>query len=110
MECRAGTILFGHYSEVDGGTVQIFLFSGSVVVGVVRLKWLGGVVRFFKSFSSLCCQLFWRAVVCGRAPFFYIDFSAWLYYYTFRGFVFYKLLILCYLLQMVEEEYGLGRL
>jgi hypothetical protein len=29
----------GHYSGVDGGTVQIFLFSGSVVTGTVRLKW-----------------------------------------------------------------------
>ncbi len=24
VECRAGTILFGHYPGVDGGTVQIF--------------------------------------------------------------------------------------
>ncbi len=24
MECRAGTILFGHYSGEDGGTVQNF--------------------------------------------------------------------------------------
>jgi hypothetical protein len=39
VECRAGTILFGHYSEVDGGTVQIFFFSGSAVAGTVRLKW-----------------------------------------------------------------------
>ncbi len=31
--------LFGHYSEVDGGTVQIFFFSGSVVAGTVRLRW-----------------------------------------------------------------------
>jgi hypothetical protein len=47
VECRAGTILFGHYSEVDGGTVQIFLFSGSVVAGTVRLKWWGGGLAFF---------------------------------------------------------------
>ncbi len=39
VECRAGTILFGHYFEVNGGTVQIFLFFGSVVAGTVRLKW-----------------------------------------------------------------------
>ncbi len=65
--------LFGHYPGVGGGTVQIFPFSGSVVAGTVRLKWWGGG-PFFLSFSSLCCQLFWHAVVCGRAPFFFIDF------------------------------------
>ena len=36
---RAGTILFGHSGGVDGGTVQIFLFSGSIAVGTVRVKW-----------------------------------------------------------------------
>ncbi len=36
---RAGTILFGRYPGVDGGTVQIFFFSGPVVAGTVRLKW-----------------------------------------------------------------------
>ncbi len=65
VECRAGTILFGHYPLVDGGTVQIFLFFGSVVAGTVRVKWWGGGLSFF-SFSSVCCQLSWRAVVCGR--------------------------------------------
>ncbi len=25
VECRAGTILFGHFLGADGGTVQIFL-------------------------------------------------------------------------------------
>ncbi len=42
MEWRAGTILFELSPGVDGGTVQIFLFSGSVVAGTVRLKWWGG--------------------------------------------------------------------
>ena len=50
-----------------------FPFSGSVAVGAVRLKWWGGGPSFF-SFSSLCCQLSWRAVVCGRILFFYLDF------------------------------------
>ncbi len=27
VECRAGTILFGHFLGADGGTVQIFSFS-----------------------------------------------------------------------------------
>jgi hypothetical protein len=69
---------------------------------------VGGGLSFF-SFSSVCCQLSWRAVVCGRILFFYIGFS-WLYSGTICGFVFYKLLILSYLLQMVEEEYGPGSL
>ncbi len=44
VECRAGTSFSGHYPGVDGGTAQIFPFSGSVVAGTVRLKWWGGVV------------------------------------------------------------------
>ncbi len=39
VECRAGTILFGHFVGVGGGTVRIFCLSGSVVAGTVRLKW-----------------------------------------------------------------------
>ncbi len=93
---------------MDGGTVQVFLFSGSVVVGKVRLKWWGGGPSFF-SLSSVCCQLSWRAVVCGRTPFFYSDFP-WVYFCIIRGFVFYRLLIFSYLLQMVEEGNGPGGL
>ena len=39
VECRAGTILFSLSVGADGGTVQIFFMSGSVVAGTVRLKW-----------------------------------------------------------------------
>ncbi len=46
--------LFKCYPGVDGGTVQVFLFSGSVVVGAVRLKWWGCGLAFF-SFSLFCC-------------------------------------------------------
>jgi hypothetical protein len=35
--------LFECCPGVDGGTVQVFFFSGSVVVGAVRLKWWGVV-------------------------------------------------------------------
>jgi hypothetical protein len=64
VECRAGTILFGHYSGAGGGTVQIFLFSGSVVAGAVRLKWLGGWSVFFTIFFTLlsgllACSCLW---------------------------------------------------
>jgi hypothetical protein len=40
VECRVGTILFGPYPGVGGGTVQIFFLSpGSAVAGTVRLNW-----------------------------------------------------------------------
>ncbi len=39
VECRAGTILFVHFGGVGGGTERIYLLSGSVVAGTVRLKW-----------------------------------------------------------------------
>ncbi len=78
-------------------------FSSLALLGTVRLKWWGGGLFF--SNSLVCC----RAVVCGRILFFYIGFP-WLYFGTICGFVCYELLILSYLLQVVEEEYGLGRL
>ncbi len=64
VQVYLGTIL-----EWMAGLYRFFLSSGSVVVGTVLLKWWG--VSFF-SFSSVCCQLSWRAVVCGRILFFYI--------------------------------------
>jgi hypothetical protein len=94
VECRAGTSLFGHYPGVDGGTVQIILFSGSFVAGTVRLKWWEGSV-FFLSFSSVCCQFFGvRLSVVG----FCSSISICSFLVLFCGFVFYKLLILliCY--------------
>ncbi len=36
VECRAGTILIGHFGGVGGGTVRIFFFFGSAVAGTVR--------------------------------------------------------------------------
>ncbi len=59
VECRAGTILFEHSPGVDGGTVQIFLFSVSVVAGTVRLKWWGVVCFLFNFFSLLSCGCLW---------------------------------------------------
>ncbi len=53
MECRAGTSLFRHSVGADGGTVQIFFLSGSVVAGTVRLKWWGGGPSFSAFFSLL---------------------------------------------------------
>jgi hypothetical protein len=65
VECRAGTILFRLSVGADGGTVQIFFMSGSVVAGTVRLKWWGGWSVFFV-LSLVCCQFSWRLDVCGR--------------------------------------------
>ncbi len=46
VECRAGTILFGYFVGVDGGTVQIFpFFSGSVVAVRYGRNGEGGGVR-----------------------------------------------------------------
>jgi hypothetical protein len=37
VECRAGTILIGHFGGVGGGTVRVsFSLSGSAVAGTVR--------------------------------------------------------------------------
>ncbi len=52
--------LFECWPWVSGGAVQFFSSLGSVVVGTVRLKWWGGVVRFFFAFFS-----FLSAVVAG---------------------------------------------
>ncbi len=53
MECRAGTILFGHYSGVDGGTVQIFSLwlccSGYGTVEMVR--WVVCLSFYFLQFA-----------------------------------------------------------
>ncbi len=63
MECRAGTILFGHYSEVDGGTVQIFFsLFWPCCSGYGRVEMVRGVVRvsfLFLQFavSSLCGRM-----------------------------------------------------
>ncbi len=104
MECWASTILFGHYPGVDGGTVQIFLFSGSVVAGTVRLKWWGAVVCLSFCFLQFAVSSpsAWLSVVgfCSSNSIC----SFWLFSGTICGFVFYKLLIFSYLLQMVEEE------
>ncbi len=61
----AGPVQFylGFSVGADGGTVQIFFMSGSVVAGTVRLKWWGGGPSFC-AFSSLL-SVFW-AVGCLR--------------------------------------------
>ncbi len=65
VECRAGTILFGHFVGVDGGTVQILSFLCLCSSGYGTVEMVRGVVRFFL-LSSVCCQFSWRLGVCGR--------------------------------------------
>jgi hypothetical protein len=55
---------------VDGGTVQVFP-SLACCSGYGTIEMVGGVGPSFFSLSSVCRQLSWRAVVCGRAPLFY---------------------------------------
>ncbi len=66
-------------------------------MGTVQLKWRGVGPSFF-SLSSVCRQLSWRGVVCGRAPFFLYIFI-WVYFGISVDSVFYKLLsfvLICY--------------
>ncbi len=65
MRWRVGTILFGQFGGVGGGTVRIFLFS------LARSGWYGTVemvkgVFVFSLLSSVCCQFSWRLDICGR--------------------------------------------
>jgi hypothetical protein len=74
VECRAGTILIGHFGGVGGGTVRIFLFlwlcSGRYgTVRLVRGRW-----SVFSLLSSVCCPFFWRLGVFGRKFFCVIHF------------------------------------
>jgi hypothetical protein len=109
VECRAGTILFGHYPVVDGGTVQIFLlwFCRSGYGTVEMVRWVVCLSFHFLQFAVSSPGV--RLSVVGFCSSISIC-SFWLYSGTICGFVFYKLLIFSYLLQMVEEEFGPGRL
>jgi hypothetical protein len=66
VECRAGTILFGHFLGADGGTVQIFSFLWFCCSGYGTVEMVRGVVCLFLSLSSVCCQFSWWLDVCGR--------------------------------------------
>ncbi len=95
---------------MGGGTVQVHLFSGSVVVGTVRLKWWGGGPSSFFFLQFAVSSLGVRLSVVRLSSFILIFF---LFGYILVVSVvsdFYELLIFSYLLQMVEEEYGPGGL
>ena len=57
VECRAGTILFGHSGGVDGGTVQIFLLLWLCSGGYGTVEMVKGVARVFLAFFSLLSVL-----------------------------------------------------
>jgi hypothetical protein len=57
VECRAGTILFGHFVGADGGTVQIFLSLWLCCSGYGTVEMVRGVVRLFPAFFSLLSVL-----------------------------------------------------
>ncbi len=53
VEWRAGTILFGHFGGVDGGTVRIFLSLWFCSGGYGTVEMVKGVVRVFLCFLQL---------------------------------------------------------
>ncbi len=71
MECRAGTILFGHFPRVGGGTVQIFCFLCCNGYGTVEM--VGGVVCLSFHFLQFAVSSLGVRLSCGRILFFYID-------------------------------------
>ncbi len=64
VECRAGTILFGHFGGVCGGTVRIFLSLRLCSGGYGTVEMVRGVVRSSFAFFSLLSALL--AVGCLR--------------------------------------------
>ncbi len=65
VECRAGTILNGHFGGVGGGTVRIFLSLWLCGGGYGTVELVRGW-SVFPLPSSVCCLFFWRWGVCGR--------------------------------------------
>ncbi len=102
VEWRAGTILFGHFGGVGGGTVRILspLWFCSGGYGTVELVRGGGPFSlcFFQfAISSLGGWVSVVGILC------YI-FSVGSFVAFFRGFLFYKVLIVNNLLQVVSSK------
>ncbi len=64
VECRAGTILSGHFGGVGGGTVRIFLSLWLCSGGYGTVELVTGAVCFSFAFFSLLSVLL--AVGCLR--------------------------------------------
>jgi hypothetical protein len=91
VECRAGTILTGHFGGVGGGTVRIFLSLWLCSGGYGTVEMVRGGGPFFLCFlqfavSSLGGWMSAVGILC------YIFFVGSFVVFS-RGFLFYKLLI-----------------
>ncbi len=58
FECLAGTILFGHFGGVGGGTVRIFLSLRLCSGGYGTVEMVKGVVRVFPCFLQFAVSSF----------------------------------------------------
>jgi hypothetical protein len=65
VECRAGTILFGHFLGADGGTVQIFPFFWLCCSGYGTVEMVRGVVCLSSCFLQFAVSSLggWMSVV-----------------------------------------------
>jgi hypothetical protein len=102
VEWRAGSILFDHCGGVGGGTVQIFFLlwlcsGGYSTVETVRGGW--SVFLCFLQFavSSLGGWISVVGICCAIS-------GVGSFVVFFRGFLFYKVLIVNNLLQVVSQE------
>jgi hypothetical protein len=102
VECRAGTILIGHLGGVGGGTVRssLSLWLSSGGYGTVELV-RGGGPFFFYFLQFAVSSLGGRVSAVGISC--YI-FSVGGFVVFFRGFLFYKSLIVNNLLQVVSPK------
>ncbi len=66
VECRAGTIYLSISLRWMAGRYR-FSLLWLCCSGFGTIEMVGVLVRLF--LSSVCCQLSWWAVVCGRVPF-----------------------------------------
>ncbi len=101
VEWRAGTIIFGHFGGVDGGTVRIFLSLWLCSGGYGTVEMVKGDDPF-----SLCFLQFAVSSLGGwmSAVGFCVIFFVGIFVVLSCGFLFYKLLIVDNLLQVVSQE------
>ena len=88
---------------MDGGTVQIFFFSGSISVGTVRVKRWGGD-PIFLSFQFAVCFLGGCISAVGICCVIFCDGSFVVFFAVFFFSLFFEVLIVNNLLQVVSQE------
>ncbi len=101
MEWWAGTILFRHFGGVDGGTVRVFLSLWLCSGGYGTVEMVKGVVRVFLCFLQFAVSFLggWISPV----GLFVLHFVG-IFVVFFRCFLFYKVLIVNNLLQVVSPK------